>query len=220
LLTGLLALGACRDAKVSAYDVPKEASAELPATKPVPSSTASAEAKQLPPGHPDMSQSSAAPQANSAMPATPGLQTASGPELTWSAPGDWAAKPASMMRKATYTLTAGGATADLAITAFPGDVGGDAANVNRWRGQVGLPTVSDAEALASIERLNVNGLAIGVVDVCDKSSPNSAHLIGAMVPFEGATWFFKLLGPDAVVGPQKAAFLGFVNTIKPAVKTP
>jgi len=220
LFAGLLALGACRDAKMQAYDVPKEPAAELPAAKPTHSAGPVAADKALPPGHPSMDGATPPTAAPAAMPATPGLQTASGPELSWSAPAEWTAKPASMMRKATYAIAAGGATADLAITAFPGDVGGDAANVNRWRGQVGLPALGDAEALASIERLSANGLTIGIVDVCDTTAASPTRLVGAIVPYSGATWFFKLLGPDAAVSPEKAAFLQFVKTIKPAATAP
>jgi len=36
------------------------------------------------------------------------------------------------------------------------------------------------------------------------------------VPFEGATWFFKLMGPDKVVAQQKTAFMAFLDTVKPA----
>ncbi len=119
------------------------------------------------------------------------------------------------MRKATYAITEGGATAELAVTAFPGDVGGEIANVNRWRGQVGLEPVSDADARSAIVRIDANGLKIGVVDVADPRG-NGTRLLGAMVPVDGATWFFKVLGPDAAVGAAKPAFLEFVKTIKPA----
>ena len=50
----------------------------------------------------------------------------------------WVVKPPAPMRKATFGVPAGSAEADLSITAFPGDVGGELANINRWRGQVGL----------------------------------------------------------------------------------
>ena len=47
-------------------------------------------------------------------------------------------------------------------------------------------------------------------------SGSGTRLIGAMVPVDGATWFFKLLGPDAIATAAKPAFLEFVKTIKPA----
>jgi hypothetical protein len=44
------------------------------------------------------------------------------------------------------------------------------------------------------------------------------RILGVMVPFECATWFFKLMGPDKVVAQEKTAFLQFIETIKPAAK--
>lgn len=120
------------------------------------------------------------------------------------------------MRKATYVIVGdGGASAELAISAFPGDVGGEIANVNRWRGQVGLAPVSDAEAAAAVMRLEVNALQIGVVDLGD-SGAGGNRLLGAIVPFDGTTWFFKLVGPDALVAKEKPGFIEFVKTVKAA----
>jgi len=64
------------------------------------------------------------------MASTP-VTTASGPGLTWTAPAHWKAKPGSAMRKGSYAIAGDGGEADLAITAFPGDVGGDLAAISR-----------------------------------------------------------------------------------------
>lgn len=118
------------------------------------------------------------------------------------------------MRKATYAIgPEGGATAELAVTAFPGDVGGEVANVNRWRGQIELPPLAEAEIAATVTRREAHGLNIGVVDL---GGAGSMRMLGAIVPFGKATWFFKLLGPEALVAGEKAAFLEFVATIRPA----
>jgi hypothetical protein len=101
--------------------------------------------------------------------------------------------------------------AELAVTAFPGDVGGEAANVNRWRGQIQLPPLGEAEVAANITRLEANGLNIAVVDLAG----GSTRMLGAIVPFGGATWFFKLLGPDAVVAGERPLFLEFLSTLRP-----
>ncbi len=200
-----LAFVGCRDPKVTTYTIAKEASAELPVSAPAAQPAAAEPAMPAIPAH-------EAAAATGATPGNSGLQTASGAALAWTAPSAWQAKPAGMMRKATYALSDGATTAELAVTAFPGDVGGEIANVNRWRGQVGLDALSDAEAAAAITRLDANGLKIGVVD----ASANGNRLLGAMVPYQGATWFFKLVGPDAMVENQKAAFLAFLQTVKPA----
>jgi hypothetical protein len=209
LLCLALLFPGCRRAEVSSYRVPKEKDQAMPA----------AVADNSAPAAPSSPNAPMAPAAGAGMAATP-VATASGAGLKWTAPANWQAKAASAMRKGSYTVPGeGGATADLSITAFPGDVGGEAANVNRWRGQVSLQPFGDAEAAAAVTRITANGLTIGVVDFAGTGA-NAQRILGAMVPFGGATWFFKLMGPDAVVGAAKPAFLEFAKTIQPAPAAP
>jgi hypothetical protein len=134
--------------------------------------------------------------------------------LTWTAPSDWQPKDLGTMRKGSYTLTgANGATADLSITAFPGAVGGELANINRWRGQLSLADITAAEMPAATAHVTVGDLAFTVVDLAG-TGENPQRICGAMVPYEQAMWFFKLSGPDAVVAAQKPAFLSFLQTVK------
>lgn len=157
----------------------------------------------------------AATAPGNAMANTP-VATASGAGLSWSAPAEWKSKPASAMRKGSYTVPGnGGADGDLSITAFPGDVGGELANVNRWRGQIQLPPITEGELATQVQRLEANGLSIGVVDIV-ATGANPNRILGAYVPYGGATWFIKLSGPDPVVSGAKPAFLAFLQTIKPS----
>jgi len=192
-----LCVAACRDPKVAYYRVPKEKDA------PIPQMPAAADAT---PG-------SAAPFAGGAAMASTAVPTASGPELTWTAPADWKSKAGSAMRKATYMVPgSGGTEGELSITAFPSDVGGELANVNRWRGQVYLPPLTAADLAGAVTRLQSNGLRIALVDFAGPSQ----RLIGAIIPFDTGTWFFKLgPGPDAVIAAGKPSFEEFLKTIKP-----
>lgn len=66
--------------------------------------------------------------------------------MSWSVPVGWEeVERSAMSRVATYRV----GEVEIAITRFPGDVGGTLANVNRWRGQVGLPPVKEGD-LASL----------------------------------------------------------------------
>ncbi len=140
---------------------------------------------------------------------------ADGPGLKWTAPTHWQAKPASAMRKASYAVNgADGRTADLSITAFPGDVGGELANVNRWRGQLALPPIAATELDTAVTRREVNGLHLTIVDLAGGAADARQRLLGAIVPFEGATWFIKLTGPDALVAAESPVFQSFLNTLQ------
>ena len=144
------------------------------------------------------------------------VPTAAGADLKWTAPANWQLAPAAAMRKATYTIAGdAGAKAELSITAFPGDVGGELANLNRWRGQspYNLPPVTAAEAATALTRFAAGGLKIAVADL-STLPPAPQRLLGAIVPVGGDTWFFKLTGPAALLDKEKPAFLDFLKSLK------
>jgi hypothetical protein len=194
LAAAALLLAACGEEKVSTYEVPKEKDPEVPM---------------------------AAPDAASQAPASPGaamadtaVPTASGDALAWQAPSQWTPKPASAMRKGSYSVPGEGGESDLSITAFPGDVGGELQNVNRWRGQIGLGPLEPGDLESSVHRVEANGLKITIVELEPKGDPAGKSILGAMVPFGGSTWFFKLMGPGISVKAAKPAFLEFLHTVK------
>lgn len=146
--------------------------------------------------------------------AGPPVVKANGPGLKWVVPARWEEKPASSMRKATFLISgANGAVAELAVTAFPGDVGGELANLNRWRGQLSLPPIAAGELAGAVQRITVNGLPIVLVELTGGPVSGAQELLGAMVPYGGSTWFFKLTGPANLVAAEKPAFLTFVQSL-------
>ncbi len=202
-LAALVFLPACRDAKITSYRVPHE--------KPEP----------MPPVLSGGTAPSAAAGGDMAAMANTAVPTAAGDGLAWTAPAHWKTKPESPMRKGSYAISAGdGPEADMAITAFPGDVGGDLANVNRWRGQIGLSPITEADLGRTSQHLDFNGLHCTFVDFANPDGANPQRILGAIVPFEGATWFFKMMGPDALVAREKPAFLQFLQTVHPRALHP
>jgi hypothetical protein len=199
LLAALLTVAGCRDGKVTSYRIPKEHDAEMTTGD---AGTGPAQAA--------MPAAAATPGATASTP----MATATGIVLTWTAPADWQVKPPGQMRKGSYTLVgADGVTADCSITAFPGAVGGELANINRWRGQVSLTPIAEADLADATTRVSAGELTFTVVDLVS-TGDKPQRILGAMVPFEGAMWFFKLSGPDAFVASSKAGFLAFLKTVK------
>jgi hypothetical protein len=214
-VAALFTLTSCQKEEITSYQVPKEKApvSGMPNDHVHAAANAGGGAAPAPAAAP--APGGAAPAGDRAAMANTPVATTSGNALAWKGPASWQEKPASGMRKGTFTIADGGATAEMAITAFPGDVGGEAANVNRWRGQIQLPPLAPDEAAKSIQRLEANGLRIGVVEIV-ATGANPKRVLSAMVPHAGSTWFFKLEGPDALVAKEKAAFLEFVKTIRPA----
>jgi len=135
---------------------------------------------------------------------------------SWDVPSDWKEQPPSQMLLAKFLLGGDvGAKAEVTVSVFPGDTGGLLANVNRWRGQVGLTPVEQPElkTLASVDVIGGKATLVDVTGVSPRSG-QKARLIGAIVPREGNTWFYKLMGDEAVAEQQKAAFVKFIQTVR------
>jgi len=145
----------------------------------------------------------ASPQATQPQAQQP--QQAAEPQVSWSAPAGWQeVETTSSMRIATYNTANG---LEVAVTAFPGDVGGLIANINRWRGQVGLDPTDEQGVEEEIERLADTNVIIVDIDGTD------SRLLGSIINVgDGQTWFTKVIGPAESVGEIKADLAAFSKT--------
>jgi hypothetical protein len=109
-----------------------------------------------------------------------------------------------------------GAKADVNITVLDGDGGGMSENVNRWRRQLGLTPMPEGELSKLLTTFDVPGGKAVLVDMSgtDAKTRQSARLIGAIVPREDRTWFYKLMGNEQLAEREKAAFIKFCQTAK------
>jgi len=123
------------------------------------------------------------------------------------------------MRRATYLMKgADGQTAEVVVSVFPGDVGGLMANINRWRGQIGLGPIAPDEIAGVTSDVDVNGTKATVVDLKADAVPASKtqapRMIVVTIPHAGNSWFFKMTGDAPLVEAQKGTFLQFVKSAK------
>lgn len=65
-------------------------------------------------------------------------------------------------------------------------------------------------------RLDQNDLHFAVAEFVNHKGAKPTRIVGALVPYAGATWFFKLMGPEALVAREKPAFFAFLHSVKPA----
>ncbi len=149
----------------------------------------------------------------STLPGGAELKAASGSSLRWTAPGDWTIKAAGSMRKGSYSFGPGG-VGDVSITAFPGDVGGPLANVNRWLGQVGLSSIEEGDLSQYTSHMEANGLEFFLADTGSKDALHPQRIMAAVVFWQGNSWFFKMTGPTELVAGAKPAFLEFLRSVK------
>jgi hypothetical protein len=159
----------------------------------------------LPPGHPAVG--------DMTTPAAASAPISHDGQPNWQVPAGWQEISGGQFLVAKFTLVGdGGATAAVNVSMSAGDGGGLAANVNRWRGQLGLPPVSDILTSS----LDVAGGKAQLVEMggTNAQTGQPSQLIAAIVSQPDQTWFYKLMGDAKVVAGQRDAFKRFVQSAK------
>jgi hypothetical protein len=134
--------------------------------------------------------------------------------VQWTKPDGWNAQPLSEMRLGSFTADgSNGGSADISVTAFPGEAGGLSANLNRWRGQLQLPSLSNDELASVIQRTEIENVPTYLVDfqTADKNLKPS-RILGAVFQTADRTWFVKMTGPPDLLESQRQKFLDFVRS--------
>ncbi len=136
--------------------------------------------------------------------------------VKWTTPAGWTEVPPSEMRVGSFKIAgADGKTADVSIVPLPGMAGGDFANVNRWRGQVGLTPATDDVLQNSAENVQAGGQPAQLFDLGGASS----RILGTIQHRDGTTWFIKMTGDPDLVEQQKPTFVTFLNSLSFGVET-
>ena len=149
--------------------------------------------------------------------------SAAGNPFRWEKPGGWEEIAPTSMRVANFRLGEGG-MGECYLTALPGAGGGMAANINRWRRQMGLEAWTDEEiaALETTTLLNqpapfaaFDGTFSGMGGAGTKEN---YRLLGAILSYDQFTLFVKMTGPVDVVRKEEKAFKDFcasLNIVSP-----
>ena len=133
---------------------------------------------------------------------------------SWTKPDSWTEKALSEMRLGSFQVPGpNDETADVSVTAFPGDAGGLESNVNRWRGQVHQPTLEGDQLARSWQEETVDGVPTIIVDLQTPDGTEKASaILGAAMRTADRTWFVKMTGPPDLLKNQKDNFLRFVRS--------
>ena len=155
------------------------------------------------------------PRANTPAPQTPAAGEEAAAGFAWDAPDAWQRQPDRAMRLATYTH----GTCECYITTLAGPAGGVAANINRWRRQMGQPPLSEEE-LAALPRLDVLGRAAPFVTIAGAYTGMSGEerpdslMFGMVCPLDDETLFVKMLGPEAEMRAETGRFTAFCESLR------
>jgi len=167
-----------------------------------------AQSQELPPGHPAIS------GADMNAPMMSSGESQNQPQ--WTVPSGWQTVPPSQFLTAEYSVAgADGAKAEVNVAQLAGSGGGVLANVNRWRGQIGLEPVDETSLAKLTTTATVPGGQATFVDMTGTdANGQTTRLVAAIVPVGDQTWFYKLMGDEKAVATQKDAFTKFVQTAR------
>lgn len=134
-------------------------------------------------------------------------------------PEGWVEMPPSAMKR--LSLISGHPpqlVTECAVSVFPGDVGGQLANINRWRSQVGLGPVNPEAVDGFITELTMAGQEAWQVDLTGPQGSGvnggAARSVVTVIFRDGHSWFFKLSGNDSAVEEELGAYRSFLESIQ------
>jgi len=149
-------------------------------------------------------------------PQAPPKRRAGQPQLAWDTPPSWEAVEGNPMRQVDlrfgkqgqgecYVMRAGGSLAD---------------NVNRWRRQMGLPSIPDEE-IAELPRRKLFGMDAYLVmldgdyaGVGASESQKGYRMMGVILPFADVSLFVKMIGPKSQVLRNEDEFHAFCDSLR------
>ena len=164
---------------------------------------------------PEASASSSAPAPASPAAVSGGSERASGGGgdglPNWQVPSGWKAAGPKPMRLASFDIPDAAGNGDVSISKLSGNGGGLLANVNRWRGQVGLAPLEAGALAANSKTVATAGGDSGTwVELVGTEKT----ILGAIVARGEVSWFFKLTAPSAVAAQNRETFEQFVRSIR------
>lgn len=167
--------------------------------------SSSAAGPSLPPGHPPTGGSTAAKPAGREQGSPESI-----PEMTFEVPEGWISGRLKPFRRISWNIDHDGKTAEFYVSSLAAGGSAVGPNVNRWRGQAGLKSLSDEELSSEVEELLIGGQKGSFVEIAGEKQ----SIIGAIVVNGDTGWFFKLVGDPDAVAHEKDNVKAFLKSVR------
>jgi len=158
----------------------------------------------LPAGHPPVGAGPAGVGANAPVAAAP---------FKYELPTGWTVSPPSTFNLAAFTMGDGDAKGRVTVSEAQGDL---LSNINRWRGQLGIPP-TDAEQLQSLlTKVKVSGLDADFVELIAPAGAGEQGAILGVITKQasGSSIFIKFTGGAPLAQRERERFMKFVGSIR------
>jgi hypothetical protein len=136
------------------------------------------------------------------------------PEVAYEKPASWSPAEQDAVSVVNFVIDTDKGHATVNVTPLGDFAGQEAMFVNMWREQIGLPSLSGADAEKALSPIKVGGRDGKIFEITGTVEDKTRKIVTAIVERPGATWFYKLAGDEAVVDAQKPTFLSFIQTVR------
>ncbi|MEE8458364.1 MAG: hypothetical protein V3S08_00740 [Phycisphaerales bacterium] len=135
--------------------------------------------------------------------------------MSWVLPVGWTRTDnPSPMRFATLIAGNGDRQIEVAITRLGGRAGGVEPNINRWRGQLGLPPETDEQIARTAQFIDVDGIQGVIVDLAGPGADaTQPRMLAAIFPLGANTWFIKTVAPREVIEGHRDGFAELCRSV-------
>lgn len=131
--------------------------------------------------------------------------------LDYDVPDGWEPGRLNQFRAAAFVVKDGVRQVEITVSQAGGDL---LANVNRWRGQVGLPAFTQKELAADSTTLEMDDAEGTYVTMSGTGKSGKAEsILAIVVPREQTQWFFKLMGDRSLAEQEQERFEEFVRSV-------
>jgi hypothetical protein len=171
-------------------------------------------APALPPGHPPLDASGPGAGELSSSHASGSAEASGDGSLKWRLPKGWTSERGSGMRFATIKpSTPGDGKVEVTVVMLQGPAGGELANVNRWRGQIGLAPIDEPARAAARQALATKAGQVSLYDFTSEGEVKSRMVAVLLSSGDGNTWFVKMSGDAPRVAAARADFIRLLESL-------
>lgn len=136
-------------------------------------------------------------------------------DIDFTAPAGWIPTANDSFSLHAFEIEIEGSKARVTISKLRGDESPEylAANVNRWRAQVGLSSYSLAQLKSELKEIPFADGKARLIEAVPKPEEGQQGILGVIAIRNGTAWFIKMKGDAGLVQTQRETFEGFVRSI-------
>jgi hypothetical protein len=143
-------------------------------------------------------------------PAPPPVAAASDP--TYELPQGWRTASNDTVSSLAFEVVDGDESVRITVSSVGGDM---LANVNRWRGQLGLGRVTPEQLAASLKRIEVAGTQAEYIALVGPETADPREtILAAAASVRGVPWVIRLKGDWQLAERERTRFEAFVTSLR------